>query len=472
MSRQWRWVVVPVAVVGAGAAAFVVGDDETDHPEAWDERIVDLVSFVEDERGLTFEHPVTVDFLDEAAWEEQADIDEEDVLDEEAQLLEHGEGMFRALGLAEGDLDLLASSEEIGASGTVGLYLFDEERITVRGEDLSLRVQATLVHELTHVLQDQHYDVGDRLQALGESDGPSPEGSLRVLVEGDADRIEDAWRATLSGDDLAALEELEQSEGDAAEASLDELPASLVTFFASDYILGGGFVGIVEADGGQDAIDDAFLDPPGPDEHVLNPLSYLRDDEREEVEPPEVPGEPIEDLEGEFGAVSLFLMLAERTDPVTALAAVDGWGGDAYRAYTADDRTCVALAVRGEEPDDAGRLLDALEAWAEAMPTEARASASSDGADIVELTVCDPGADADLVDDAGGRSQATISLPATRAVLARDVLEGQGSLEQAACFSTGILNGLPFEIITAEVPTPEQQAEIERVAGEQVAACR
>lgn len=451
---------------------MVVGDDEPTFPTEWDERLVGLVGFVEDERDLEFVHPVAVDFLDEEAWADQAEIDEEDILDEEAQLLEHGAGMFRAVGLAEGDLDLLASAEDLGASGTVGLYLFDEERIAVRGEELTLSVRATLVHELTHVLQDQHYDIGDRLDQLAESDGASPEASLRVLVEGDADRVEEAWRAALPEDERAELEEQEQAAGDAATAALDELPASLVTFFASDYILGAGFVGILEADGGPTAIDDAFQDPPGPDEHVLNPISYLRGDEPAEVEAPTVPGEPIEDLDGEFGAVSLFLMLAERTDPVRALVAVDGWGGDSYRAYTSEDRTCVALRVAGEDDDAAGRLADVLIAWASAMPAEASAAVNHGrGSDTVDLTVCDPGADADLI-ESGGRSRQTISLPATRAVLARQVLESDGTLAQAACFSSGVLGGLPYDILAAEEATAEQQAEIQRVATEQVLACR
>ena len=37
------------------------------YPAAWDPRVVDLVSFVEKQRGLNFEHPVFVDFLDPQA---------------------------------------------------------------------------------------------------------------------------------------------------------------------------------------------------------------------------------------------------------------------------------------------------------------------------------------------------------------------------------------------------------------------
>jgi len=456
-------------VVAGGAATFVLSRDSgPGYPDQWDARVLSLVEFVEEERGLTFEHPVRVEFLDEAAWEEQGDIDEEEVLDEDAQLLEHGEGMFRALGLAEGDLDLLADSEALGTSGTLGRYSFEDELITVRGGEVTAGVQKTLVHELTHVLQDQHFDIGDRLMALG--DGETDEGSLRVLVEGDADRIENLWVESLSETRRAQLEEEEEPGGEEAAAVIDALPDSLVTFFASDYILGAGFLSVLEAADGTGAIDDAFRSPPGPEEHVFDPLSYLEGDEPTPVDVPNVDGEPIEDMDGDFGAVALFLVLAERTDPVAALAAVDGWGGDAYRTYSDGDRTCVKLMFVGEKDAATTAMETVMTSWAAAMPAEAGAAVevTRDG---VELVTCDPGPDADVL-DGDGRSQQTISLLATRSALATDVLAGGGTDEQARCFSRGLIASLDFEILVAEESTAEQQAQIEQAAIEQGTRCR
>jgi hypothetical protein len=455
--------------VAGGAAAFLaVRDTGSGQPDEWDPRMLELVDFVEDERGLLFDHPVRVEFLDEAEWEEQGDIDEEEILDEDAQLLEHGEGLFRAVGLAEGDFDLLSDVEELGTSGTVGLYQFDEELITVRGDTLTPEVESTLVHELTHVLQDQHFDIGERLEQL--VDGDTEEGSLRVLVEGDADRIEDLWVESLSEADREALEEEQADTGGDALEALEELPASLVTFFASDYILGAGFLSVLEAADGTAAIDDAFRSPPGPEEHVFDPISYLDDDEPTDVDPPDVDGEPIEDMDGDFGSVSWFLMLAERTDPVAALAAVDGWGGDSYRAYIAGERTCVKLRFVGED-DAAGAAMEAvLTSWAAAMPAGADAVVEIDG-EVVDLVSCDPGPDADLLEEKG-RSQETISLLATRSTLAAEVLSGGGTEEQARCFSRGLIANLDYELLIADDVTAEQQEAISQVATQQAARCR
>ena len=55
-----------IAVAGLVVSALVVvRGDGIDHPEEWDERVVDLAAFVEQERGLEFERPVTVEFLND-----------------------------------------------------------------------------------------------------------------------------------------------------------------------------------------------------------------------------------------------------------------------------------------------------------------------------------------------------------------------------------------------------------------------
>lgn len=457
-----------LVVAGGGAAYVLLGDSGSGHPEQWDARVLRLVEFVERERGLTFEHPVRVDFLDEAEWEEQGAIDEEELSDEDLQLLEHGAGMFRAVGLAEGDLDLLSDVEELGTSGTVGRYQFDDERITVRGDFLSAEVEATLIHELTHVLQDQHFDIGDRLDQLG--DGDTTEASLRVLVEGDADRVEGLWVDSLTDAERALLENEQAATGDAAAESLDELPSSLVTFFASDYILGAGFMSVLEAADGTAAIDDAFRSPPGPEEHVFDPLSYLDHDDPATVDLPDVDGEPIADMDGDFGAVSWFLMLAERTDPVAALAAVDGWGGDAYRAYIDGGRTCVALRFVGEDTAAATAMEAVLSTWATAMPGEADPVVELAG-DVVNLVTCDPGPEADLLDGTG-RSQEAISLVATRSTLATSVLSGGGTTDQARCFSRGLIANLDYALLVSDEATAAQQQQVEQVALEQSTRCR
>src|SRR5687768_1265701 len=78
--RQPRWVValgiVIAAVVAIGAVSAVVKlRSDEDHPDEWDPRVADIAAFVEDERGLDFDHPVFVDFLSAEEYTEASTSD-------------------------------------------------------------------------------------------------------------------------------------------------------------------------------------------------------------------------------------------------------------------------------------------------------------------------------------------------------------------------------------------------------------
>ena len=93
------------------------------------------------------------------------------------------------LGLLEGDVDLFAESNELNAKGIIGFYSYDDERLRVRGTELTPAVESVLVHELTHALQDQNFDLGDRLEELDKADDTNSSATaegFEALVEGDA----------------------------------------------------------------------------------------------------------------------------------------------------------------------------------------------------------------------------------------------------------------------------------------------
>ncbi len=112
--------------------------------------VADLADFVEEERGRSFEHPVYVDFLTEDEYTDLARTEEDDLSDADRETLEQAEAMHRAMGLAEGDLDLLAALNDVVDSGTLAFYDSDVDRVRVRGTDLTPGLRVTLVHELTH----------------------------------------------------------------------------------------------------------------------------------------------------------------------------------------------------------------------------------------------------------------------------------------------------------------------------------
>src|SRR5207248_1264939 len=72
------------------------------HPSAWEPRVAPIAHFVEDVRGLTFLHPVAVEFLPEAAFKARFAADKKPTAKEQGQLSDVV-STLRALGLIQGD---------------------------------------------------------------------------------------------------------------------------------------------------------------------------------------------------------------------------------------------------------------------------------------------------------------------------------------------------------------------------------
>src|SRR5205085_7083990 len=92
-----------VVVLAAGITAAVVRAGDDDIPSEWDPRVLDLVHYVERERGAMFDHPVPVDFLTPEEYSEQTRTDEGSLSDQETAEIKQFEGEMRALGILSGD---------------------------------------------------------------------------------------------------------------------------------------------------------------------------------------------------------------------------------------------------------------------------------------------------------------------------------------------------------------------------------
>jgi hypothetical protein len=164
--------------------------------------------------------------------------------------------------------------------------------------------------------------------------------------------------------------------------ALDEAP----------YYIGEQLVDVLTYEGGNAAVDAAFRDPPRTTEQVLDPRAYLGRSGPLPVDPP-TPAAPAGRVETQtsLGALNLYLVLAAGIDPVVALDAATGWGGESAVAYDdAAGRSCVDVAVVGDTGADTSEIGEAFAAWADSgVAAQASTSRRSDGAHV--LTACDPG---------------------------------------------------------------------------------
>lgn len=392
-------VVVPVSAAGATERA---------NPKEWDARIAPIVKKVEKLRGLKFDHPVPVDFLTAKAFEKKVSVDDKDLSKDDKKQLAQSTKFLRALGLVHGDLDLLDATNELSTSGTLAYYSPDDKRITIKGKKLDVETKVTVAHELTHALQDQHFDLTKLQETADEHNASAP---LDALVEGDATRIENDYVDGLSKKDQDAYYGTQEPAGEVtpgaagtsaapdapSDAPTNDVPQVLQILQMAPYEFGPTMVETVLAAGDEAAVNKLFTTPPTTEQQFVNPITLLRHEAGKKVSTPKLAkGEKQIRKPDPFGAFGLYLMLASRIDPLVALHAVDAWGGDAERVYEkkvdGKKTVCVRADFTGRSRSDTDVIENALQLWAAAMPAGS-AKVTAKGS-LVELVSCDPGADA------------------------------------------------------------------------------
>ena len=418
-------------------------------PPKWDERVADLASFVERTRRLEFKRPVPVRFLTDTEFRTEIATDEGDLSRQERNELEEVPGFLRALGLIELDAKmLLRKSSELDVSGVLAFYDPDEKEVVIRGTQLDIPTKVTVVHELTHVLQDQHFD----LNKLEDKAG-SAIGAVDALVEGDAIRLEDEYVSSLSKADQATYGEALERQATEPEGALPrDVPAVLEIIGGAPYSLGPTFVEAVRIARGDKGIDTAFRDPPKSDKQILTPSAYLSGDDPKRVDAPRLTnGEKRVGKPDTIGALGLYLTLAARVDPVLALPIIDSWAGDSFVQFKRGNTACVRATFVAKDPGNTERIAAVLEQWVDLGRRDAAEVERTSSA--VTITACDP-----------GRTPADTNITAagyvldTRASALSHELDRGAPLDGATC----VAERAPFDselravLLYTGAPTPEQ----------------
>jgi hypothetical protein len=337
----------------------------------------DISAFVAGERGLAFREPVQVELAGEGDF--QARLLED--FDEEAEELREDEALLKALGMVDPAVDLVASMRALLGGGVVGFYDPETHELVVRGTALTPYVRTTIAHELTHALDDQHFDL-DRPEYDDADDEIS--FGFSALAEGNARRVEDAYLDWLGAaeQDAAAAEERALGSG----IDVGDVPVVLIDLISAPYALGETFVESLVDAGGQAGLDAAFADPPRTSEQVIEPSAYGEGEARVEVPAPEPPGEVVD--EGVVGQLLILLLLADEIGNNAARTAAEGWGGDRYATWRDGARWCASVAVVGDDAGETAELRAAFGDWAagqaEAGVEATVAARAGDGAITVE----------------------------------------------------------------------------------------
>jgi hypothetical protein len=452
-------VFVAVAICGVAAAASA-GTFAADVgvPDRWDPRIERIADFVMGARELEFRHPVRVYFLNEAEYSIAINgAPKARTTKADRAEATRSAAFQRAIGFVEGDPDVEAAQDDLADSGTLAYYDIEKKVVNVRGTRLTANTRVTLAHELTHALQDQHFDLADRTTS-----GSSEEvAAIRTIVEGDAMTVESQYVDQLSDSERASYE---SEYGSASEQAVKDLAGVAAPLQASQlfpYAIGRPFVGWVQATDGGHAdpgrLDVVMRRPPRDTAATFDVAGAAR--KRVTVTPPKIAGRRY--LTDQVGAHSLFVMLSDRIDPIVAMDATDGWRGDSFtaaetkRAGDTTTRMCVSAEFAMASELDATQLDQAFAAWAAVMPAEAEVEHSATSRRVT-LRTCDPGPTATARGPIGSSSGA-VAYPANRIDLARLLIEEGASRRTAWCVADAAVRKLTKAELTApDLPAARQ----------------
>ena len=393
--------VVFALTASAALQPSVASAAEVAAPSRWDPRIRPVAEAVEKLRDLQFERPVKVRFLSDAEFTKRQRSERSDLSKADEAELRRAQGQLRALGIIGQEVDLFEAGNDISSSDVLAYYDPATKRITVKGTgDLDAATRLTVAHELTHALQDQHFDLR-KLQREGSRN--HAQSAVRTLVEGDAVRIEDLYRDQLSDTDQQAATEQRSSESDAArgEAEAQSIPTMLLALFEAPYAFGPSMVGVADTalDGG---VDGLFRHPPATESAFFTPSTLVDDAKFTKVPVPKLgKGEKRVGKPDVFGAFTLFMILASRVDLGQSMRAADGWAGDSMVSFERDGNPCLRARFVGRSERDSYDIGVALDTWVYGRaPEAADVHWEKDwGVNGITLTVCDTA-------DRGPRSRA------------------------------------------------------------------
>ena len=319
-------------------------------------------------RGLDATRPITRGLMtrDELA----AYLEREIAQDYAPEEVEADVRVLAAFDFVPEDYDLRGLLVTLYSSQVIGFYDDEEKTLYViteeAAEGLNLLARMTFAHEYTHGLQDQHFG----LDTFLDDDGLNDDAYLArlSLVEGDASLAMTEY-LFLHLDEITAQDwaSLESGSTEADQEALNAAPAIIRETFLFPYSYGLEFATVVQ-EGGWDAVDAAYADPPQSTEQILHPGKYLERDEPTLVALP-----PLTDTLGTgwhlietetLGEFQTGLYLAQQVDQATVDTASAGWDGDQYAVYINGDDEVLVFATAWDSAIDRQEFVDAYVEYA------------------------------------------------------------------------------------------------------------
>ena len=264
---------------------------------------------------------------------------------------------WQTIGALPPDVGYLEGLEAYQQGQVLGFYNSQNEELVYAGDtDISRIEQFILAHELTHAIDDQHFDL-DRLDDMAIACQDELGEAAVGVVEGSANHFATQVILRYPNPEMGELP---------AGGDTSEVPPMITELQNYPYTDGQRFVDAIADEGGTEAVNEALRSFPTTTEQILHPAKYP-DDQPQDVDVPDFAptfGDEWRDLDVMVvGELWLRILLGLRLGDAEASAAAEGWDGGIYRAWSDGDDVAVALVTAWDSPTDAEAFATALRGW-------------------------------------------------------------------------------------------------------------
>lgn len=322
-------------------------------------------------------------------------------------ILEYEMLFYNAFDFLPADYDLRAGLTALYSDQVAGYYDTETETMHViltNGEEaglfLPLLERIIYVHEYTHALQDQHFDL-DTFLSVDPAENSDAYLAQLALIEGDATAVMTVYiQATMEANPWVTLLQLGIGLTQMGNITIPSgTPRIIAEELNFPYLAGQRFVQTLFQEDGWNTVNAAYIDnPPLSTEHILHPDRYLAGDN-----PIEVTFEDKTDLlntsldeawslarEGVLGEFYLrewlrqYNMTTEQIDTIAT-----GWGGDRYYVYRHQDGSIILqLKIVWDTAQDADEFGDNTDLFAAPIPDTEETPEMLDSCIAGQRTIC------------------------------------------------------------------------------------
>jgi hypothetical protein len=317
--------------------------------------IAEVADQVEAVRGLAFDRPVNVEPITDAEMDRRLRHYFDTYYPERSYT--RRSRAWQTIGALPADVGYLEALDAYQQGQVLGFYNSQNEELVYAGDaELNRIEQFVLAHELTHAIDDQHFDL-DRLDDLVIRCEDEPFQAALGVVEGSANHFATQVLIRFGVSETGSIP---------GGGGTGGVPPFITEFQAYPYTIGQRFADVLSDANGPRAIDDALETFPTTTEQVMHPDKFP-DEVGESVDVADFGptfGPQWRDLDAMVvGELWLEVLLHLRLDDDAATAAAAGWGGATYRAWSDGDDVAVIMSTVWDTPKDAQEFSSALARW-------------------------------------------------------------------------------------------------------------